>query len=195
MQQSFYIVFRFEFLTGNFTSVCAVIFAAWLIVAALSLQHLPLTFPPTVFGGRSRTGSVPLPDSASTLSVTLWPLRPLWPATVNWMRKSCEWGWAHYAVTELRFLKYSENHLDMLEENTLGCQTELHHRNRQAQLPSECLSVGTENPDHRKRCKNSMPSRRTWCSPLQEKKKRHGGNISSALVHNALCNVFTEHPL
>lgn len=103
----FYTVIRSECLTGNFTSVCGDIFGARLTVAALSLQHLPLTFSPTVFWGRNRTGSVPMPDSASTVSVTLWPLRPLWPATVNCMRKACEWDWAHYEATELMMLKYS----------------------------------------------------------------------------------------
>lgn len=122
----------YQIWVSNFTSVCADIFGARLAVAALSLQHLPLTFPPTVFWGRSRTHSVPLPDSASTASVTLWPLRPLWPATVNCMTKTCKWGWAHCAATEPKFLKNSWNHLDTLEGNTLDCQTELHHRNRQA---------------------------------------------------------------
>lgn len=67
----FTLFIRFECPTGNFTGVCADIFGARLTVAALSLQRLPLTFPPTVFGRRSGTASVPRPDSASTVSVAL----------------------------------------------------------------------------------------------------------------------------
>lgn len=76
--------------TAPVTGARASILGTGLAVAASSLQHHPLTFPATVFRGRSRAGSVPLADSASTASVTLGPLRPLRPAAVNCTRKCCE---------------------------------------------------------------------------------------------------------
>lgn len=62
--------------------------------------------------------------------------------------------------------------LDMLEGNRPDCQTELHHRPLPAEPPSVCPSAGTRSPDHRIHCMHSMLSTWTWCSPLEERRRR-----------------------
>lgn len=68
------------------TCLCADVFGTGLAVAALALQGHAFTVPPTILGRRRRTASVPLPDPTSTLSITLRPLSPLWPVTINYKR-------------------------------------------------------------------------------------------------------------
>lgn len=61
--------------------------------------------------------------------------------------------------------------LDMLEGNRLDCQTELQHRPHLAEPPSVFPSAGTGSPDHTIHCTHSTLSKRTWCSPLEERKR------------------------
>lgn len=66
------------------TGLCADVLGARLGVAALALQGHALAVPPLILRRRSRAGPVPASDSASTPSVTLRPVRPLRPVTVDY---------------------------------------------------------------------------------------------------------------
>lgn len=72
------------------TRLCAGVLGARLGVAALALQGHALTVPPVILRRRSRAGSVPVSDSAPTPSITLRPLRPLRPVTVDYRGRDSE---------------------------------------------------------------------------------------------------------
>lgn len=90
--------------------------------------------------------------------------------------------------------------LDTLEESRLDCQTGLHRKPLQAELPSRCPSVGTRSPDHRTHCTHSMLSTGTWCSPLEERgakitKISLFGLITTLEMNIHLTAVFLIRPI
>lgn len=74
-------------LWATVTCLCAYIFGAGLVVAALALAGHALTVLPTVFGRRGWAGSVSLSEPSSTLHVTLWPCCPQGPVTINYTNR------------------------------------------------------------------------------------------------------------